>query len=258
MSRLPLRIAIVLLLACGLLALCAAARALKPRFTLQEVLDQDAGIPQLADWRKERLLDGMGWKLATVSRGEGSVMQGGITVIQRSKVQLLKGGASEHADVPVTLRHCYVLAAFDLLPREHLLVTVRDPQRYWPGYDYKQGLTDPLELVWYDESWKEEQSLLLSYAGTAFPDDFVLSADQRTLLAIRHPVDDEGKPDPAGHALDLIYLNDGSIKAVALPEAGAQGQLPAEWQPVLMQWDSRGKLLVQAGQQARKYEVAWE
>ena len=139
-----------------------------------------------------------------------------------------------------------------------LLVEVRDPATYWKDYDPGLGVSDAPELVWYDEDWYEESSLPLESAAGDFPDNFMLSPDQKTLLAIRHPVDKTGKPVAEGHSLCLIQLYDGSVEDVLLPDADEHGLLPPAWMPVRMAWNDRGNLLVQAGPQLRIYEVTWE
>jgi len=230
----------------AVLLACAAAWAYEtPTFVLRDVLDRDQGIAREADWRAERIFEGIGWKLGTVSRGDGSVMKGGFTVVRPAKGQ------------PFTLKHCYVLAAYDLLPRGILLVTVRDPQLYWKDYDYEQGITDPVELVWYDDKWQEQYSTVLDYAADEYPDDFRISPDEKYLVSIRHPLELDGKPAPAGHALNIIYFSNGSINDLWLPEIDGTGQLPASWWPVLMEWGPKGTLTVQAGKQVRVYEVQW-
>lgn len=244
-------------LACTAL-LTAAGNSQQPHFMLQEVQDGSAGIDRLADWRAERVISGIGWELATASRGGGSVMDGGLTVVQLTNAAKLSGKKHLKPGVPVSFKHCYVLAAFDLLPSGYLLVTVRDPQHYWAEYDYKQGVVDPVELVWYDESWQEQQNIPLDYAAGEYPDDFMLSPDQRTLLALKHPVDVDGEPSADGQSVNIIYLFDGSINDVLLPDADGMGALPPAWQPVGMQWDARGYLEVQAGKQIRRYEVKWD
>lgn len=245
-----------------LLLLAAVPASAKPRllpaFMLQETQDGRAGIAPLADWHSARVITGIGWELATAARGDGSVMTGGLTVVQHSKAAQLSHKQSAGTSVPHSFKHCYVLAAFDLLPSGYLLVTVRDPQYYWPDYDAQQGVIDPVELVWFDEEWQEQQSLPLDYAANEYPDDFVLSPDQQTLLAIKHPVDEAGDPSPDGQILNMIHLFDGSISDVILPDADAMGNLPAQWQPVLLDWDKRGYLVLQAGKQIRRYEVTWE
>jgi hypothetical protein len=253
-----LRLAEAALLLLSIALLTAAARPQQPRFMLQETQDGDAGIERLANWHTERVINGIGWELATVSRGDGSVMQGGLTVVQFTRAAKMSSKRQSTTGAPTSFKHCYVLAAFDLLPSGYLLVTVRDPQLYWQDYDHKQGIVDPIELVWFDEGWKEQQSIPLDYAANEFPDDFVMSPDQRTLLALKHPADDSGEPSSDGQSVNIIYLNDGSINDVALPEAGESGELPTDWQPVSMEWDKRGYLVVQAGKQTRRYEVKWE
>ena len=83
-------------------------------------------------------------------------------------------------------RHMYVLAGFDILPDRYLLVTIRDPEFYWPGYAIEEGVKDPLELVWYDRDWNELYALKLDFKAEDFPDGFRITPDQKHLLAIRH------------------------------------------------------------------------
>jgi hypothetical protein len=276
MGRLVKSLVLCLAAALALLALCSAKRSLEPRFVIQETLTRDQGIAAQADWRSERQFSGIGWKIGAVSRGDGSVMEGGYTVIHpgtrfNSKPKDEVKGKSKDKDKakdkgkdkrqpgePIVLPKCMTLAAFDLLPRGYLLVVIRDPATYWQNYERDQGVTDIPELVWFDENWNEESSIALDYAAGEFPDQFVLSPDQRNLLAIRHPVNDDGKPVPEGHSLNTIYLRDGSINDLALPEAAGDGQLPERWQPVRMQWNDRGDLVVQAGKELRIYELKWE
>jgi len=238
----------------------AASQPLTPHLVLKNTMTHDQGIAAAADWRKERLFDGAGWKLGSVSRGDGSVMLGGYTVIQPSPAHrpAPQRGQRSVPGAPIVLRHCYVLAAFDMLPRGHLLVAVRDPQVYWKDYDYHEAVVDPLELVWYDEDWNDAEGVVVERATADFPDDFVLAPDNSSLLAIRHPADDSGKASPAGHSLCLISLADGAVSSVALPEADTAGQPPVAWPPVRMEWNRRGELVVQAGKELRIYEVKWE
>lgn len=241
-------------------AATADNQPLAPRLQLKNTITRDQGIAALADWRKERLTDGAGWKLGSVSRGDGSVMVGGYTVIQPSPAHrpAPEHGKRSVAGAPIVLRHCYVLAAFDMLPRGHLLVAVRDPQLYWKDYDYHEAVVDPLELVWYDDDWNEGEGTVVERTTADFPDDFVLSPDNLSLLAIRHPMDDSAKASPAGHSLCLISLADGALSDLALPEADAAGLPPIAWQPMRMEWNQRGELVVQAGKELRIYEVKWE
>jgi hypothetical protein len=225
--------------------LAQAQRYPTPQLRPETTQSRDQGITPTADWYGERTIEGIGWKIGTVSRGDGSVMDGGYTVIKPL-----------HRE-PIVLLNCYVLAAFDLLPRGVLLVCVRDPEHYWPGYDYKDGVTDPLELVWLDEDWREQYSIVLDYAAGEYPDDFQLAPKENYLLAIRHPLNSDGKLAPAGQSLSLIYLSDGSIVDVPLPETDGAGQLPAAWWPVLMEWNAKGQLVVQAGEELRTYSIEW-
>jgi len=138
-----------------------------------------------------------------------------------------------------------------------LLVTVRDPQFYWEGYDYTQGVLDPVELVWYDDDWLEQYHTVLDYAASELPDDFRLDPSQQYLLAIRHSLGNDGKPATAGHSLNVVYLSDGSLADVYLPEVEGSGEYPAVWWPVGMAWNDREQLMVQAGEQLRVYDVEW-
>jgi hypothetical protein len=220
------------------------------RFVLDSVLTEPSQvkrtrIERTADWRKERRFDGIGWELGSAVRQGSSVMANALTVIQS-------------ANYPrVQLEHCYVLAAFDLHPRGHLLVCIRDPQRYWPNGQQALDVTDPVDLVWYSEDWQEDHFITLGYSAGEFPDAFVLGPAQKYLLCIRHPEQD-GKPLTAGHSLNLIWLVDGAITDVFLPEVDGLGFYPATWQPVGMQFQRDGKQLqVLAGGQLRIYDVEW-
>ena len=217
----------------------------RPELVLKETIDRAWQLDKYADWRQERFFSGYGWELGTVSRGDGSVMQGGFTVVHPAKGN------------PFSWRHCYVLASFDTLPHGILLVTVRDPEFHWSGYDYTEGVVDPIEIVWFDDSWEEEDRMVLDFSATDYPDEFQLAPSGEVLLAIRHSVDDQGKLDKQGHQLDLVYLLDGEIRSLVLPEAGPGGLPPGEWWPVLMHFDDDGNLLVQAGAALRRYEVRW-
>lgn len=233
------------LIICTAMLLTAAADPQRPGFILREVVERNWGIPASADWRRERLIDGIGWQLGTVSRGDGSVMQGGYSVIHPT------------GKTPFALRHCYVLAAFDLLPSGYLLVTVRDPEYYWPGYDYREGVTDPVELVWFSKEWQEEDRSQLDFSTHDFPDGFTMAPDQQTLLAICHPVDADGEPASEGHKLASVDLRTAAVRDVLLPEMADTGAAPLLWWPLHMQWDLDGILIVQAGKQLRLYEVRW-
>jgi len=223
----------------------AAETPLRPYLVLTDAVERDWGIAELADWHSQRILEGIGWRLGTVSRGGQSVMKGGYTVIHPAK------------GTPFSWQHVYVLAAFDLLPDAIMLVAVRDPERYWPGYDVADGERDPVELVWLDAMWEEQDAAVLDFAGSDFPDGFVLAPDQRSLLAILHPVDAEDELAQAGHVLVSISLRDGGISMVHLPGTEDLGGAPAAWWPVLMQWDGDA-LLAQTGHELRRYEVHWE
>jgi hypothetical protein len=221
------------------------------RFVLSGVFDAKANvehnaIPRLADWRQQRDFDGIGWQLGTAAREDGSVMTAALTVVKPAH------GPS------FSLRHCYVLAAFDLIPRGILLVTVRDPQYYWPGYDAHLGLTDPVDLVWYSEDWQEQRHVPLDFNTAEFPDDFVMAPTEKYLLCVRHPVGGDGKPVAEGHSLDLVWLETGDITDTWLPEVGGSGFYPAAWQPLGLRFSSDGKQLqAQAGDQLRVYDVDW-
>lgn len=240
-------VACLLILLC-LLAASTSAPAVEPQqpsFVLKDAVEQDWGIPPLASWGAERIIDGIGWKLGSVSRGDGGIAAGGFTVIHPA------------AGAPFSLKRCYVLAAYDLLPSGQLAVTVRDPQYYWPGYDYKLDLTDVLEVVWFSKTWEEEQALVLEVDALLWLDDFVLAPDQLSLLAIAHPEDEEGTPATAGHRLLQINVLDGEVTELRIPGTDSAGEPPAAWWPLLMTWDG-GALLVQAGDELRRYEVTWQ
>lgn len=238
---------------CGIALACLAAVLLaaaawayeRPTLVLRDVLDRDQGIPAEADWHSQRIFEGIGWKLGTIARPDNTVMMGGFTVVQPSR------------SAPIVFKHCYVLAAWDMMPRGILLVTVRDPQLYWKNYNYEQGVRDPLELVWYDDKWQEEYNTVLDYGRDDFPDNFRLSPDQKYLIAIRHPLDLDGEPLPSGHTLDLIYLNTGLSEPLWLPEI-TTAEYPAAWWPLRIDWGPQDELMVQAGQQLRIYEVQWQ
>jgi hypothetical protein len=218
---------------------------LKPVFTLKDSVIRDWGIEPLAAWGELRELDGIGWKLGTVARGDGSLMRTSYTVVHPPKAE------------PFVLQHCYVLAAYDLVPSGILLVVVRDPEYYLAGYDYTDELTDMIEAVWYSDDWEEESAMQLDFAPQEHADGFVLAPDQRTLLAIRHPVDTEGEPAIAGHELVQVSLEAGWIRQRALPGYGDDGVAPAGWWPVRMRWDNAA-LLVQAGDELRRYSMEWQ
>jgi len=219
---------------------------LRPYLTLTESVDQDWGIEPLADWRQQRLIEGMGWNLGTVSRGDGPTMKTGYTVIHPAK------------DDAFSLTHYYVLDAFDLLPRGLLLITVRDPDIYWPDYDYRTGLVNPVEVVWYTDDWEEEVTLVLDLDEHDYPDGFLLAPDECSLLTILHPAGLEDDPDPRGHRLVQVFFHTGAIREIPLPGL-ERGELPAEeWWPVLMQWDKDNRLLVQTGGTCKLYEVGWQ
>ncbi len=224
----------------------AEARSERVKFTLTEIWQRDWVDEVAADWRSERFFEGIDWQLGTVSRGDGEIMTGGFTVIHPYQVQ------------PFSLRHCYVLAAFDLLPRGYLLVAIRDPEYYWPDYSVSDGVVDPLELVWYDESWSEDSHTLLDMPAGIYPDDFLLSPDRRTMLAITHPLDRDGDLAGQGQRMLAIDLRSGETDDVWLPEVDGYGNLPPEWWPVRMQWGRNNTLQVQAGPELRIYHMRWE
>ena len=228
------------------LALTSAAASAKPVFVLKDAGSREQGIAREADWRSERMHEGIGWIIATTVRGDESIMRGGYTVILP-----VKGD-------PTPLRHFYVLAAFDLLPSGYLLLTIRDPELYWDAYDYTEGVTDPLELVWYDKGWTQHYAHVLEFPEGAYPDNFLLSPDERYLLAITHPEGPDGEPAERGHRLHLIDLKFFDISELWLPEYDELGTPPVSWWPVLLDWGEKGGLLVQAGKQLRRYEVVWE
>jgi hypothetical protein len=240
-----MRIAVIIIISAWLLAVAAAA-ADPPQVILDSLSARQWALEEQADWHSPRYFSGIGWELGTAAREDEPVMRGGYTVIQDTKAG------------PVTLKHCFVLAAFDLIPARHLLVCIRDPQHYWPRYDVSQGVTDPIDLVWYDAQWQEIAYLNLDYAGTERPDEFVINDTGNALVAINKAVMDNGKLDPGGHWLNLISLRDGSITDMYLPEADGMGVLPAAWLPLLMHFQSDGRLQVQAGEELRLYKLKWD
>jgi hypothetical protein len=215
------------------------------RFTLTEIWNRDWIASADTDWRRERFIEGIDWQLGTVSRGDAEVMTGGFTVVHPYQVP------------PFSLRHCYVLAAFDLAPHGYLLVAVRDPQYYWTD-DPNSDAVDPIDLVWYDENWVEEDFKTLPFGTEAFPDNFRLSPDRRTLLALTHPVTNRGELSDHGQGIKAIDLRSGQVDDVWLPEVDGFGNLPAAWWPVKMQWGKHSNLEVQAGAELRIYQMRWE
>lgn len=220
-----------------------------PRLRLKAVSKTKLYVDKRADYHADRLIEGIGWKIASAVRGTDDyslpqVMRGGYTVI-----------LPDYSD-GIPLRHFYVLAGFDFLPRQHMLVTLRDPEQYWGAYEYRDKLQDQLELVWYDAAWCESYSVTLDYGEEDYPDGFRLSPDQSAMIAIRHPLGTDGEPRDSGHSLDVIFTHDGEIRPLYLPEADDTGALPVEWYPVYMQWDD-DELQVTTKQGTRVYGVEW-
>ena len=151
-----------------------------------------------------------------------------------------------------------MLACFDLMPSGYLVVAVRDPALYRDDYVFEDHVTDPVEVVWYDKDWQEEDATVLDFAAEDFPDSFVLAPDEKSLLAVRHPVDADGGLEKAGHTLCRILLLTGEIIDLPVPGTGPDGVVAAAWWPVLMSWSDRGDLLMQAGEEFRRYTVSWE
>ena len=156
-----------ILLGLAVLASGTPRAAYSPEFVLRQTVRRDQRIAEQADWHRERLFDGIGWMIGTAARGDRSIMEGGYTVIHPA------GGE------PFVVQHTYVLAAFDLLPDGFLLVTIRDPEYHWPGYDISTGVVDPVEVVWFDPEWEEVDSLLLDVPPELKPDGFIKSPDER-------------------------------------------------------------------------------
>jgi hypothetical protein len=239
-----MRIAVYILL--GLLLAGPVWAAEQPVVVLESVTAIEWSLEDLADWSSPRYFSGIGWELGTAAREGEDVMTGGYTTIQDTR------------DGSVVLKHCFVLAAFDIIPGRHLLVCVRDPEQYWPGYDVNFGVTDPIDLVWYDAHWDEIAYLTLDYSSMERPDEFIMDDASTTLVAINKALMDDGQIDPGGHWMNLISLRDGSITDLHLPEEDAMGNLPADWLPVLMHFQSDGKLQVDAGGELRLYRLQWE
>ena len=236
---------LVLLAVIMLIPVRSEAGSERARFTLTEIWKRDWIKEITTDWRRERFFEGIDWQVGTVSRGDGEVMTGGFTVVHPYQVQ------------PFSLRHCYVLAAFDM-PRGYMLVAVRDPQYYWPEYSTADGVSDPLEIIWYDEDWSEEDHLTLNIPPGSNPDDFLLSPDRRTLLAITHPLDNQDELSGPGQQVLAIDTRSGAIDEVWLPEVDGFGNLPVAWWPVMMRWGRHNNLEVQAGSELRIYTMRWE
>ncbi len=239
---------ILLLLAPALL--CSAADPDAPMLQIEGIMERRQGIRELSRWGEDRLLDGIGWAIATAARGDDD---GGLKGLERRGYTVISPQRSD----PTPLRHVYVLGAFDLLPDRYLLVVVRDRETYWPDYNYDEPpAADAVELVWYDKDWKELFHTLLDIKPSEFPDDFQLSPDGEYLLAITHPTR-EGDPKhlrKEGHVLKSIRLRDGIIREVPYPDQ-EYGIAPATWWPVLLEWNRDGDLIVQAGEQLRRYSV---
>lgn len=220
------------------------------RFVLSGVLTDPAAISRSrierqTDWRKERRLSGAGWELGCAARKDGALMKDALTVVQ------------QRGNPPLSLRHCYTLAAFDLSDGGKLAVMVRDPQYYWPNGSEMLGVTDPVDLVWYDDNWNEERFITLDYSDGEFPDGFVLAPAEKYLLCIRHP-EQSGKPVTEGHSLNMIWLVDGTIADIYLPEVDGFGYYPASWLPLGLRFEQGGRqLAAQAGDQLRIYDVEW-
>lgn len=220
------------------------------RFVLDGVLTDPSAIgrsriERQADWRSERRISGIGWELGCAARNDGDLMRDALTVVQQP------------GNPPLSLRHCYTLAAFDLKPSGILAVMVRDPQRYWPNSSEMLGVTDPVDLVWFDDNWNEERFITLDYTAGEFPDGFVLAPTGKYLLCIRHP-EQAGRPLTEGHSLNMIWLVDGTIADIFLPEVDGFGYYPASWLPLGLRFEKDGKqLTAHAGDQMRTYDVAW-
>ena len=233
-------------LAFTILVAGSAWAADQPTLVLDSTTTIEWSLDELADWNSPRYFSGIGWELGTAAREADSVMSGGYTTIQDAR------------DGPVVFKHCFVLAAFDIIPGRHLLVCVRDPEHYWPGYDIAYDVVDPLDLVWYDAHWEEIAYITLDYSSMERPDEFIMDNACTSLLAINKALSDDDKIDPGGHWLNLISLRDGSISDVYLPEADSYGLPPSAWLPVLMHFQADGRLQVQAGNELRLYEVRWD
>ena len=241
----PMRLLAMLILFV-LIPMASEARSERARFTLTEIWPRQWVEESEADWQQERFFEGIDWQIGTVSRGDGEVMIGGFTVVH------------PYQSEPFSLRHCYVLAAFDMLPRGYLLVTVRDPEYYWPEYDVIDATSDPLELVWYDEDWQEDDRVILDYGEHEYPDDFLLSPDEKTLLSITHPLPGSKPLADKGQTIKTIDLRSGAVEEVWLPDVDGYGNLPPQWWPVRMQWGKHNNLEVQAGKELRIYLMRWE
>jgi hypothetical protein len=202
-------------------------------------------IERQTDWRKERRFSGAGWELGCAARKDGTLMRDALSVVQ------------QRGNPPLSLQHCYTLAAFDLLDGGKLAVMVRNPQRYWPEGSQMLGVIDPVDLVWFDRNWNEERFVTLDFTEGEYPDNFVLAPNNKYMLCIRHP-EQAGRPLAAGHSLNLIWLMDGTIADIYLPEVDGFGYYPASWLPLGLRFERNGRqLTAQAGDQLRTYDVEW-
>jgi hypothetical protein len=221
-----------------------------PRLQLEGLMERQQGMHDLSAWGEDRLLHGIGWTIASAARGADD---GGLGALERRGYTVI----SPQRGDPTPLRHVYVLGAFDILPDQYLLVVVRDREMYWPDYDYNDAPPpDAVELVWYDKDWQELFHRIVEFKATDFPDDFRLSPDGKYLLTITHPVKDGDAKHlvKEGQALKSIRLKDGIIRDVPFPDQ-QYGVAPATWWPVLMMWNRDDDLLVQAGEDLRRYSV---
>jgi hypothetical protein len=211
-------------------------------------MERRQGIDELSGWGEDRLLEGIGWTIATAARGDDD---GGLKGLERRGYTVISPQRGE----PTPLRHVYVLGAFDLLPDRYLLAVVRDKEQYWTDYNYDEAPpADSVELVWYDQEWQELFHTLLDLPVDEYADDFQLSPDGEYLLFVTHPSRDGRTLRKEGHALKAVRLRDGEIRDIPFPEQ-QYGIAPATWWPILMQWNRDGDLLVQAGAQLRRYSV---
>jgi hypothetical protein len=228
----------------------SAADPAAPVLQLEGLMERQQGMLELSKWGEDRLLEGIGWTIASAVRGDDD---GGLKGLERRGYTVI----SPQRGDPMPIRHVYVLAGFDILPDQYLLVVIRDKEMFWTDYDYDAPPPqDAVELVWYDSDWNELWHKLLDFKADEYPDDFRLSEDGKYLLTITHTTK-EGDPKhlaKEGHMLKSIRLKDGIIKDVPFPDQ-QYGVAPATWWPVLMQWNRDDDLLVQAGEDLRRYSV---
>jgi hypothetical protein len=234
--------------ACLLLLASARPTPLYPQFSLKHTGTTASSPPGGADWERERVISGAGWTIASGMAEAASTMRGGYTVIHRED------------GLPLVRQHCYVLAAWDYTPTEAvdygwLLVTVRDPEYYWDTVDPELDVVDPVELVWLNQRWEEVISTVLDFPPGMRPDSFRMAPDERSLLAVLHPVSAEDST--RGDAeLVRIMLDYGTVQQLATPTECRTAAAGSEY-PLHLGWTDDGRLLAQVGDTLWEYTTTW-